>query len=273
MTTPMRRCLPLLAALVAAGCGDAPTEPAALLVARETRAALQVSESLPTLPALMARAREAAVPGLPASEPVGAGAEHPAGTSPGPEGDALERAFGLWLDAQADPAADADGRVAEAYAAAAPVLASRLGAAGLEAALEDARRWVGLARPLVSAWERPGLRAALREGEALLDASVGLAADGDTVAAVRTLLHAADRLRETTPWAVSGVLVAEVEGELARRGVGPIDPSPPPADSVAVRLARLQRLLHGAREAREEGDYPLAIQRAWYARQLLDGMP
>lgn len=268
MTARAPRRLLLLAALVAAGCADAPTEPGALLVAKETRAALQVSESLPTLPGLMARAQAGAA--------AAAGSEAPG--TPAAEDVALERAFGLWLDAQAldarasEPAGD-DGLAADAYAAAAPVLAARLGAAGLRAAQEDARGWVSLARPLVSAWERPGLRAALEEGEALLAGSEEHLAAGDSVAAVRALLHAADRLHETTPWAVSGVLLGESEAELRRLGAGAIDPSPPPSDAVAVRLARVQRLLHGARAAREEGDYPLAIQRAYYARQLLDGMP
>ena len=263
MTAQSLRRLLLPAALMAAGCADAPTEPGALLVAKETRAALQVSESLPTLPGLMARAQAAA--------PAGAGSE--AGGTHAADDATLERAFGLWLEAQAWEPSREEGLAADAYAAAAPVLAARLAAAGLRAGQEDARGWVSLARPLVSAWERPGLRAALQEGEALLAASEERLAAGDSVAAARALLHAADRLHQTTPWAVSGVLLGESEADLLRLGGDAIDPSPPPSDAVAVRLARVQRLLHGARAAREEGDYPLAIQRAYYARQLLDGMP
>lgn len=229
-------------------CGDAPSEPETLLVARETQAALQVSEALPTLPRLVARADSAA-----------------SGTGP-----VLEDAVALWLDGRASLDDDGLALSEEAYGLAAPELARVLGPEELGVALRDLEEWIYLARSLVGMDDRLDLRATVEAGAALTRQAAELAESGDSTAAYQTLLRAADRLHATTPWAVSGRLIRSVEADLEKRGITHLDRNPAPADERAVTLARVQRLLDGAREARDGGDAALALQRAFYAGRLLD---
>lgn len=253
-TTTHRKPLALLAgATLLVSCGDAPSEPEALLVARETQAALQVSEALPTLPRMVARVREQGD-----------------GHLGGPEERAFDRAVGLWLDARASVDAEAVAVSEDAYRVAAPELAAALSPEALGGAVRDLEEWIYLARPLVGMDQRLGLRAALDEGTALTRQAVDLAAAGDTVRAVHALLRAADRLDETTPWTVSARLIGSVDAQLADMGITQIDRNPSPSDERGVTLARAQRLLEGAREARAAGDATLALQRAFYAGRLLD---
>ena len=231
----------VLGGLAVAGCRDAPTEPAALVVAAETEAALRVAASLPTLPQLVERARSAGK------------------LEPG-EAEAVAEAYALWVqaDSTANPRAAAALR-RRSYALAAPVLARSLGPMGLAEVEAGLRQWIELASTALAGVSVPGVADALETARSLV-ARAGRADDPVRVAEV--LLEAGDRLRETTPTAVARRLIRQVERALTTRE-GPADR----AGEVARR--RAERLLRGARQALAEGDPVLAIRRAYYARQLL----
>ncbi len=232
----------VVAVLAAAGCTDAPTEPAALVVAAETEAALRVAAALPTLPEVLDRARVR-------------------GTLSPDDAEAAAAAHALWTaaDSAQNPIA-ARALRRRAYETAAPVVARALGPAGLSEVESGLRRWVEMAESASEGMSLPGVGAALMAGRTLLARAV--AADhADQAAAL--LLEAADRLRETTPDAVAARLILQVESALAREdrrtggGPGP------------VARRRAERLLRGANRALSDGDPVLAIRRAYYARQLL----
>lgn len=143
MTRKTLRFAAAAAALLAAACGDAPTEPAALLVAEHARAALQVSVPLPSL----------------------AGAE----TMDGAEFGAVLRDLGIWLDA-----ADA-GLATQPQAAA--------GAPDLRAEIEQGRALIAQATRLEAAGDRQAAIAALIGAESHLLSTTAFAVAERRIAA------------------------------------------------------------------------------------------
>lgn len=231
----------VLGGLAVAGCRDAPTEPAALVVAAETEAALRVAASLPALPQLVERARSAG------------------SLQPG-EAEAVAEACALW--AEADSMRNAGAAAAlrrRSYALAAPVLARSLGSAGLTEVEEGLRQWIELASTALDGVSVPGVADALNTARALLARA---ARADDPVRAAELLLEAGDRLRETTPTAVARRLIRHVEHALTTTEA-------PDDRAGLVARRRAERLLRGARQALSDGDPVLAIRRAYYARQLL----
>jgi hypothetical protein len=74
-----------------------------------------------------------------------------------------------------------------------------------------------------------------------------------------------DALWEVSPQQVAFELVRKAEGDYGRIRA---------SDTYSEEeLTRIRRLTTGAAEALEEGDYPLAIRRAYYACQLLGAYP
>lgn len=131
----------------------------------------------------------------------------------------------------------------------------------LRADLAMLRRALEVARSLPAAALPATVRAGLvrASGEATAAAA---ARDGhDLPTALVHVLRGADALREIGPEAVARTLVDQVERD-ARR-IGPRD-AYSPEDTERVR-----RLVQGGREALREGDWVLAIRRAYYAQALL----
>jgi hypothetical protein len=92
--------------------------------------------------------------------------------------------------------------------------------------------------------------------------AAAVARDGhDATDALVHVLRGADALREIGPEAVARTLVDDVEQRMRRIGPGS---SYSPTD-----IERMRRLVHGGREALEQGDWVLAIRRAYYARALM----
>ncbi|HEY8469114.1 MAG TPA: hypothetical protein VIL18_05705 [Longimicrobiales bacterium] len=240
------------------GCGDSPTAPAALVPAGELEAALSIAARLPTFPVLAARALEEA-----------AGRD-----KRGPGSDSIEAATRLLRSARdlalaanaATDRAEAARLRTEAYATGLAPLALLLDPAGIEQAMGEATRWLGIAEQLVGQAELPGTREPLLAARALLRRARTAAAAGDHPAAVAALVAAADRLDETTPRSVLRRLLPELEADLAaqRRAQGEITDR---------RLERAERLIRGAREAYDRGEHVLGLRRAYYARQLLRSVP
>ena len=192
------RAAALVAVALAAGCGDAPTDPAALLVAEHARAALDVSVPLPSL----------------------AHAE----TMDRAQFDGVLTDLGIWLDAA-------------------------------EARLEMESG----ARPDVAA-----LRAEVAAGRAALTEAAALEGAGDRDGAIAALRGAEARLFSTTAHAVAAQRIAAAAGAEERCGAAR---DPLIDQDISVRRGR--RLLAHAREAMEEGDVEIAIQRAHYAEAML----
>lgn len=218
-----------------AGCRDAGSDPLAALVATETVPAVSVPVDLPSLGGLATRdeVREELAPVLAAW-------------------------IGGWGEADA-----ALGRAArdEAIRQATPALGEALGAGGvattlapLFAAESDLVRIESVPTDLVAPIEE--VRSLLADTRTALDA-------GRIERALTAGLQASDRIRELGPRAVARTLIARADRALMRGQV---------TDAVDARsLSRGERLLAGARRALDEGETELAIQRAYYAVQLLEG--
>ncbi|HEX7050108.1 MAG TPA: hypothetical protein VF188_07915 [Longimicrobiales bacterium] len=248
----------LFAAVCAAACDDALTGPPSALVAEEARAALRVAADLPTLPNLVERALRAGAGGSTATDSV-----------------ALVHARALWLDAASAPdSSDADALRRSAYALAAPALGAALDTAELAEVRDRLERWIGMATGIAAADQFPGIGDALTTGRVLVDRARAAVARGDRTAAAAALLEAADRLAATTPPAVALRLIRRAER--AWRADGAVESGDAEAGEAAendgardIWRERAGRLLRGAREAFDAGDYERAIRRAFYAEQVL----
>ena len=84
---------------------------------------------------------------------------------------------------------------------------------------------------------------------------------GEGESALTLALHAADALWEVGPQQVTMELIERATDALGRK-LGLTSYS-------EEELIRIRRLMHGASEALDDGDYPRAIRRAYYACQLL----
>ncbi len=245
-----------VASLIAlGGCGDAVTEPAALVPAGEVEAALAIAARLPTFTSL-------------ASEALARGRATPGRGENGASDAAVRLSAALALAARADSledAAEARRLRAEAHASGLVPLATLLEPAAVEEARAALTFWLEVAEALVGEAELPPVRDALLDARTLLGRSRAASALGDDVAAVSALVGAADRLSATTPRAVLRRLLPELEARLA---AGRSTDTARVAD-----LRRADRLLRGAREAEAAGLYVLGLRRAYYARQILGEAP
>jgi hypothetical protein len=106
----------------------------------------------------------------------------------------------------------------------------------------------------------------LAHGRGLLGEAEGSAATADTAASWSALRRLADYLPASEPRALAAALIHAAEARFADvvRHDEPVS---------RLQRERADRLLRGAREAVVEEDFPLAIRRAYYARQLLRSEP
>lgn len=108
--------------------------------------------------------------------------------------------------------------------------------------------------------------------------------DGDLELALAKGLAAADHYRSVTPEAVARSMVMRAERRVAEESARVVAPTEgaAPAESLdpetkakvspaAAVLERAEHLVGGARRALDGGDFAQAIQRAFYAVQVLDG--
>jgi hypothetical protein len=171
----------------------------------------------------------------------------------------LSGAIDLWVGSWSGSAQEGDERRSAAYDQSVPTLASALTAADVGVALGRVEAALGGAERLgrIGLPEAVALRLAAARDEAAAARRAFEA--GDLSGTLRATLHAADILRAVGPEGVARTLIARAEGGLAYGGS--------PADPVGV--ARAQRLVAGARQAADDAQFGLAIQRAYYACQLL----
>ncbi len=221
-------------------CGDA-HDPVSLLTTTETAPALDLDSALPTLPTLV---QQVLGPAAPAVAPADA--------------TRLLDALAIWTSAPlGEEATRQDAERARARAMAAPALARALGMAQIEAMNARLRTWTTLGL-LIAGDRDPELRQSLRTSAVALGAANELRDAGDLPGSLAATMEAAESLQQATPYAVADRLVRNARGRLNAGALG---------DDVARE--RADRLLRGAEEALAAGDYPLAIRRAYYARELL----
>jgi hypothetical protein len=244
-----------LFATILSGCHDASSDPLAVILTEETRSVLAAEANLPSLPRL--------VEGVGAADELGAVVDRWSGSweLPVEEGRALREELSIEA---AEPLAQAIGHAAVSTAvrsvgetlAAASVLKTESLAAGIAENLDRAEA------------EHAQATAALAEGR-----------EGE---ALGSALEAADLIREVGPESVTRLLLARAEARLESLEV-PSEPQPTGLGEVAegngieetvpdeaqIDLERGRRLIRGARLALDEGDFVRAIQRAYYACQVL----
>lgn len=219
-----------LAGLVA--CSDGPTDPLAQLMTTETAASVEVPVGLPGLTDLAVRA----------------GVE-----------EEVAPALVRWESSWSDAALGEGARVA-AVRDVAPVIADALGRGGVAsvlAPLHGVERDLGLLGdvPVDLVPEVDAVRSLVRESRDAL-------AEGRPHRALSAGLLASDRLRSLGPSAVARTLIARADRALmATVGAEEVD---------GVSVTRGERMLSGARRALSEGDAERAVQRAFYAVQLLE---
>jgi hypothetical protein len=228
----------LLAAFAA--CGDDPTRPHELFEFVEADAVRSSAAALPSLAEIARR--------TPSSDP-----SHRA---------ALVLAQQLWASGAGGETlrGAAQRRAAAAYAA--PVLADLVSDDDWEAARLRADGWMASAAGMLRHLSLPAVEARLASAREHLDRS-----DAATLGEARVyhFLLALSDLVETTPRFVARSLVDDAAAAVARARRGE-------AGTVgSAALERASRLADWAARALDEEDHVRAIQRAYYAIQLVEG--
>lgn len=139
----------------------------------------------------------------------------------------------------------------------APVIHEQLGAGTVRTALESLA-WLRETPELTQGLPRE-LATPVEEALVLLEQAETSLALGEGAKAAEQVLAASDRVRSVTPEAVARRLVTRAARLLASR------------EWEAAAHERAQHLLNGARRALDDGDAPRALQRAFYAGQVLEG--
>lgn len=226
----------LVTAAALGACRDAPTDPLVGLVAQEAYAALALGVSFP--------------------DP---GAWRASGWLEAEEAEALE----AWRASWDLPAAEGREAREGTYRVLAAGVARHAERSALEIELTLLAEGVARAEGLVGEGSPPHVVRGIEAARAQRAAAALALAAGDTPAAAAALLRGGDALREVGPEAVARSLVGEAEA-----GLGSISEPHPYSEQ---ELERLRRLVRGGRQALEEGDWVLAIRRAFYAKALLEG--
>jgi hypothetical protein len=164
-----------------------------------------------------------------------------------------------WESSWTDPALGAGEREA-AVREAAPLLAEALGPGGVASVISSLH---GVEHDLGRLGDVPAdLLPRVEEIRSLVGESRSAMRDGSEERALLAGLLASDRLRTLGPVAVARTLVARADRALmATVGVQGVE---------TLSLRRGERMLNGARAALAEGDAERAVQRAFYAVQLLE---
>lgn len=235
VASALRGSAAVLVGLWTAACRDAPSDPLAALVASETAPAVAVPVELPSLGELALR----------------------------PEvRDELAPVLDAWVSGWESEDSEL-GRAArdEAIRQATPTLRDALGSGGVATALQPL---FDVGRDLGEIDEVPAdLVPRLQEVRTLMDDARAALEEGRFDRALTTGLQASDRIRALGPRAVARTLISRADRALVRAEVGrTLDPR---------SLSRGERLLAGARRALDDGEVDLAIQRGYYAVQVLEG--
>lgn len=224
--------------VLAAGCHDSPADPLGAPTTVETVPSLALAAPLPDLPELVT------------------------GTSPSSE---IRVALAAWQASWDDASGEVDR--ASARAVVAGHLAGVLDARGVEEALRSllwAEMEVSELPPLPAELAVP-----LEEARVLTEQAAAARRDGRLRDALEAGLAAADRYRSVTPEAVARRLVARGRS-LLDAATAEAEASNPPKSGTPV-TDRARHLVDGAARALASGDHLIAVQRAFYGIQVLEG--
>jgi hypothetical protein len=217
---------------------DEKGNPLVVAVAPETRGAIVLGDGLPTVPQLLSRY------GL------------------GHAGAAEAEAW--WDSWSLEPAEGAHLRE-RVYPSAAARLNSLVGMPEMEDLLARGEQTLVAAGGLEAMTDSPELHGAVARARTLLSDARRAMGAGDAERSLELFFRATDTLWELTPTQVAMDLLNRAEEALRRNRHD---------DAYSEEeLIRIRRLIHGASEALDAGDYPGAIRRAYYACQLLGASP
>ena len=225
----------LVVSVAFASCRDAPSDPLASLVSLETAPAVAVPVELPSLAELAMR--------VDVRDELGP---------------VLEAWVAGWEEEDEDLGRGARD---EAIRQATPALRDALGTGGVASTLQPLFE---VGRDLGQIEDVPAdLAPRLAEVQSLIEDTRVALDEGRFDRALTAGLQASDRIRALGPRAVARTLISRADRALMRATVGEtLDPR---------SMSRGERLLTGARRALEEDEVDLAIQRGYYAVQVLEG--
>jgi hypothetical protein len=228
-----------LAALLTA-CGDDPVRPAELFEFVEADAVVRSAAALPSLGELAGRA--------PTVQPS--------------QRATLVLAQQLWATGVASdlPTGATQRRAAAGHAA--PVLAELLTDDDWLMVRTRAEEWMGVAETMLHHLTLPAVEHRIASARRYLERADGATSDD---ARVYHVLMALSELVETTPRFVARGLVADAAAAVRRAETNG-------AATAGGELDRARRLAEWAARAEEQEDHVRAIQRAYYAIQLVEGL-
>jgi len=151
------------------------------------------------------------------------------------------------------------------YPSAARRLLPVLGVQGVENVLNENEENLRAVESVGALIVSEPIRDALGRARELRQGALGALQAGNGEGALEKALHSVDALWEVSPKQVAQELVDRASAAFRRiRSEGSYS---------LEELTRIRRLTIGASEALEQGDYPRAIRRAYYACQLLGADP
>ena len=224
----------VLFTLPLSSCVDAESHPLALAVASETRGAVLLRDDLPTVPKLISSG------------------------SGGHDGVAISEAW--WDSWHLEAARCAHARQA-LYPLAAHLLAPDLPPSEIEELLSRVDANIAAVKSVAVLLDPGTIGPALIRAAQLHEEAADALGWGDAPLALELILEASDLLWSLSPQRVAIGLVQEASEAFGRNAGS--------ASYSEEESIRIRRLVYGANQALEEGDYPGAIRRAYYACQLL----
>lgn len=220
-------------------CGDDVTDPDGLIDSAEAEAVVRSAEALPLLPVFL--------------EPGDSAGDLARAT--------LLRARELWDAGTAidDPRGSARRRLAVGYAL--PLLVETVPAHEWGTARQGMEAWMVTASGMLQHLSMPEVEARIEAASQQLRRADRASSDRSRV---YYLLLAGSELVETTPRFVARSMTRDAESAIRTAAARSDAPLP------AATLERAERLKDWSVQALEEGEYLLAIQRAYYAIQLVE---
>ena len=224
----------VISTLSVSACMDAGTDPLALAVAPETRGAVLFADGLSTVPSLLS--------------------DH---------GLALEGAVEAegWWDSWSLGESEGARLRSQIYPSAVQQLYPVMGVAGTQDVLGRNALSLAAVEAMGSVVGLEAISHALDRARRFHSEARSALGRGEGESALMLALRTADTLWEVSPQQVAMELIERATDALGRNfGL---------TSYSEEELTRIRRLMHGASDALDEGDYPRAIRRAYYACQLL----
>ena len=224
----------VISTLSVSACKDAGNNPLGMLVAPETSGAIVFSDGLSTVPQLLA--------------------DHGLAHEGATEAEA-------WWDSWTMEGSEGAELRSIVYPSAAQRLYPVLGLSGTQEVLGRNTSSLSSIAAVVGLIDSEAISQALIRARGLHSEAWRALGRGEAEGALQLAFRTADALWEVSPRQVAATLIEEATDALGR--------NPGLTSYSHEELIRIRRLTYGASEAFEQGDYPRAIRRAYYACQLL----